>query len=104
MAYITRCVRAQMEGNDDQPPPPQPQPPQPQPQPPILPLVRPPLPPARKFSEDDEQAECSICLEEFEAGVDVRRLGSCGHLFHLICIDQWLEGQATCPLCRGSVV
>ncbi|CAL1411687.1 unnamed protein product [Linum trigynum] len=90
MAYITRCVRAQMEGND-----------QPQPQHPILPLVRQPLPPAWKFSEDDEPAECSICLEEFEAGVDVRRLGTCWHLFHLICIDQWLEGQSTCPMCRG---
>ncbi|CAI0429032.1 unnamed protein product [Linum tenue] len=51
-----------------------------------------------------EPSECSICLEEFEAGVDVRQLGRCGHVFHLICIDKWLDGQATCPMCRGTVL
>lgn len=41
--------------------------------------------------------ECSICYENEDK--IVRRL-SCGHEFHLNCIDQWLAKKKTCPYCR----
>lgn len=49
-------------------------------------------------------AQCAICLGLVEIGEAVRRLPTCGHLFHAGCIDQWLRAHATCPLCRAAVV
>ncbi|KAK9684714.1 hypothetical protein RND81_10G227400 [Saponaria officinalis] len=47
-------------------------------------------------------SECSICLEEFRVGNEVRRL-PCAHNFHVECIDQWLRLNVKCPQCRSSV-
>lgn len=33
----------------------------------------------------------------------VSRLITCGHLFHRECIELWLMGKKTCPLCRTRV-
>ncbi len=44
--------------------------------------------------------ECTICLDEFEQHVRVRKL-PCGHVFHSTCIARWLvERHANCPLCK----
>lgn len=42
---------------------------------------------------------CSICLETPVVDDVVRRL-PCMHAFHLQCIDEWLERQANCPICK----
>jgi hypothetical protein len=48
---------------------------------------------------------CLICLCNFEAEEEARKLVKCEHLFHKICIDQWLTtGRNSCPLCRGQGV
>nr|CAB3265633.1 RING finger protein 150 [Phallusia mammillata] len=54
--------------------------------------------------ETDESAheKCTICLSEFHESEDVRRL-PCFHLFHEICIDQWLHTNMQCPICRVSI-
>ena len=44
-----------------------------------------------------DSVECSICYENQDN--IIRRL-SCGHEFHLNCIDQWLAKKKTCPYCR----
>ncbi|CAD6337643.1 unnamed protein product [Miscanthus lutarioriparius] len=48
-------------------------------------------------------AQCVICLGLVAIGEAVRRLPTCGHLFHGGCIDQWLRAHATCPMCRAAV-
>ncbi|CAN6237716.1 unnamed protein product [Urochloa humidicola] len=48
-------------------------------------------------------AQCAICLAVVRDGEAVRLLPSCGHLFHVECIDLWLRAHATCPLCRRDV-
>jgi len=53
--------------------------------------------------EGFQEVECSICLNEFQAGETVRRLGSCGHCFHKSCVDLWLLRRADCPLCKRPV-
>ncbi|KAF2705614.1 hypothetical protein K504DRAFT_332563, partial [Pleomassaria siparia CBS 279.74] len=50
-------------------------------------------------------ARCLVCLSDFEEDEEARRLVNCGHLFHRVCIDQWLTtGRNSCPLCRGQGV
>ncbi|XP_022964478.1 RING-H2 finger protein ATL5-like [Cucurbita moschata] len=47
-----------------------------------------------------EDAQCSICLSEYEEKEVLRIIPKCGHSFHLACIDVWLRKQSTCPVCR----
>ena len=42
--------------------------------------------------------ECCICMEEMcKENVTAT---PCGHEFHKNCIDQWLQTQKLCPICR----
>lgn len=52
---------------------------------------------------DGEEDSCSICREPFENSSIIRKINSCGHKFHLSCIDTWFQTQHTCPMCRVSV-
>ncbi|XP_040192286.1 E3 ubiquitin-protein ligase RNF165 isoform X1 [Rana temporaria] len=56
--------------------------------------------------EDEEEADtdekCTICLSMLEDGEDVRRL-PCMHLFHQVCVDQWLATSKKCPICRVDI-
>ncbi|CAN6204337.1 unnamed protein product [Urochloa humidicola] len=47
--------------------------------------------------------DCAVCLCEFAGADRLRLLPSCGHAFHLACIDVWLRSTATCPLCRTKL-
>eukprot|EP00056_Hartaetosiga_gracilis_P021632 m.25274 g.25274 ORF g.25274 m.25274 type:complete len:189 (-) comp9187_c0_seq2:177-743(-) len=47
-------------------------------------------------------AMCSICHDVFTRYK--YKLRSCGHSFHLECLDQWLERSLTCPLCRQEAI
>ena len=52
--------------------------------------------------QTDEKA-CSICLDEFEQNSTIRKI-TCGHLFHVECIDKWLtENSYKCPVCRSEI-
>lgn len=48
------------------------------------------------------EADCAICLSEFEEGEGIRVLGRCNHGFHVHCIEQWLSSHSSCPTCRSS--
>lgn len=54
------------------------------------------------FSSMDD-AQCTICLGEYQEKEVLRIMPKCGHSFHLSCIDVWLRKQSTCPVCRLSV-
>ncbi|KAF8822990.1 zinc finger, C3HC4 type (RING finger) domain-containing protein [Cardiosporidium cionae] len=62
--------------------------------------------PEELFDADKNIAEvqrsCGICKMEYTDQDILRRL-PCWHAFHSTCIDKWLEGQKTCPLCRFQV-
>lgn len=49
-----------------------------------------------------EEAECAICLSEFEEGEGIQVLAKCKHGFHVQCIQQWLSSHFSCPTCRCS--
>lgn len=48
-------------------------------------------------------SECAVCLNEFHEQEKLRMIPNCGHLFHIDCIDVWLQNNANCPLCRTSI-
>ncbi|KAJ1435276.1 hypothetical protein B484DRAFT_319053, partial [Ochromonadaceae sp. CCMP2298] len=54
--------------------------------------------------EDVNNADCCICLGNFELGEMLTSL-PCDkkHSFHGGCIRQWLERQNSCPLCQKMV-
>ncbi|CAK8536155.1 unnamed protein product [Lathyrus sativus] len=43
-----------------------------------------------------ETEKCSICFEDFKVGVCM----PCSHMFHMDCIQDWLNISNSCPLCR----
>ncbi|GJN30314.1 hypothetical protein PR202_gb18609 [Eleusine coracana subsp. coracana] len=47
--------------------------------------------------------ECAVCLAEFAADERLKQLPTCGHAFHIDCIDTWLHHNVSCPLCRTVV-
>ncbi|TVU07770.1 hypothetical protein EJB05_41139, partial [Eragrostis curvula] len=47
--------------------------------------------------DDEEAATCSVCLGALEVGETVRLLPACLHLYHVECIDPWLDAHTTCP-------
>ncbi|KAM1042488.1 hypothetical protein PS2_033661 [Malus domestica] len=54
------------------------------------------------FSVRDTQ--CSVCLGDYVAEDRLQQIPSCGHTFHIDCIDSWLSTHSTCPLCRSSLL
>ncbi|XP_023764367.1 RING-H2 finger protein ATL66 [Lactuca sativa] len=64
--------------------------------------------PTMKFDREAfgsmDDAQCTICLGEYQEKEVLRIMPKCGHSFHLSCIDMWLRKQSTCPVCRLSVI
>lgn len=49
-----------------------------------------------------EEEVCSICLVELDNDDAVSQIQKCKHVFHMNCIEKWMErGRFTCPLCRS---
>ncbi|KAK8570342.1 hypothetical protein V6N13_003029 [Hibiscus sabdariffa] len=49
--------------------------------------------------------ECVICLEGVKGSEEIRELGNCSHLYHIDCIDGWVDqGHGTCPLCGRKLL
>ena len=54
---------------------------------------------SEKLSSDPK---CPICLEEFDSKGTATEL-PCKHCFHTECIEEWLNTQHTCPMCRNPI-
>jgi len=56
-----------------------------------------------KLNEDLEESDnCSICLENYNKDNIINVL-KCGHKYHKDCIDDWINDNNNCPLCRLSL-
>jgi len=55
------------------------------------------------FARECNEAECAVCLRDFEADLVVTQL-PCGHCFCTSCIYQWLsQAKRHCPCCTKSI-
>lgn len=39
-------------------------------------------------------------MQEYDDSDLLRQLPICGHIFHITCVDPWLQKKPTCPVCR----
>ena len=61
------------------------------------------LPPSRRYG-DEEQQPCPICHEDYVKNDEVVQLEPCGHIFHCLCVGEWLNGFGdSCPCCRVKI-
>ena len=51
---------------------------------------------------DDEEKQCSICLENYSIGNKIIYLPCC-HYFHSSCIRNWLKIKYKCPYCKRVI-
>lgn len=70
---------------------------------PVLVAAIPTLRFTREAFSSAEDAQCSICLGEYQEKEVLRIMPKCGHNFHLSCIDEWLRKHSTCPVCRFQI-
>jgi len=42
---------------------------------------------------------CSICLHDFNINEKLKQFPKCEHLYHIKCLDIWLNIEANCPNC-----
>ena len=63
--------------------------------------------PARTANDVDVElveGKCAICHLGISHGSNIYTLPcSHNHIFHTICLDQWLKIKSTCPSCRAEI-
>lgn len=52
---------------------------------------------------EEENNFCCICLQQYKIEENVIEM-SCNHLYHSECIEEWLNNNPTCPICRTDVI
>ncbi|XP_020242508.1 E3 ubiquitin-protein ligase RNF185-like [Asparagus officinalis] len=63
---------------------------------------------AGNLTGGNQKPICTICFEELRPIVeDLQSIPVCGHVFHELCIQQWMEccpsgKKPTCPVCKQS--
>ncbi|KAJ7639028.1 hypothetical protein FB45DRAFT_741159 [Roridomyces roridus] len=57
----------------------------------------------KEWATAESDQRCPICLDDYQASDPVTKLGDCRHWLHKECLEQWLKGASTCPVCRKDV-
>ena len=58
------------------------------------------LPTSRYKRDGDTYTRCPVCMCDYRNWEKVRTM-TCGHFFHVACIDEWLINYSSvCPLCK----
>ena len=52
---------------------------------------------------DDDGPECAICMGPIDVVTGAYMVTPCDHLFHEICLSQWMDLKMECPVCRASL-
>ena len=46
---------------------------------------------------------CPISLDQFDETSEVAQINRCGHLFFRNELQEWLQSNTRCPVCRGNI-
>ncbi|KAJ7498721.1 hypothetical protein FB451DRAFT_1015638, partial [Mycena latifolia] len=57
----------------------------------------------KDWATPESDQRCPICLDDYQSSDPVMKLGDCRHWLHKECLEQWLKGASTCPVCRKDV-
>ncbi|KAJ7904722.1 hypothetical protein B0H14DRAFT_2327671, partial [Mycena olivaceomarginata] len=57
----------------------------------------------KDWATTESDQRCPICLDDYQPADPVMKLGDCRHWLHKECLEQWLKGASTCPVCRKDV-
>ena len=66
---------------------------------------------AKPQVEEEKATECAICLKTISQNVNqkmkkkgiVPYITPCEHVFHKACLVEWLNKNASCPICRVAI-
>jgi hypothetical protein len=53
---------------------------------------------------NDYDTTCSICISDYNESEILKMMPQCRHFFHQSCVDTWLKVNASCPICRNSLL
>jgi len=53
---------------------------------------------------DADHRTCAVCIGEFERSEQVATVRSCGHTFHVECVQRWWAQHSNCPVCRKQLL
>eukprot|EP00850_Spirogloea_muscicola_P008328 SM000044S15975 [mRNA] locus=s44:359370:361962:- [translate_table: standard] len=66
----------------------------------IVTRLRVELPAEPQPHHSDVDVKCTVCQEEYSEGEEVAQI-ACGHVYHALCIEQWLVIKNACPVCKA---
>ena len=46
--------------------------------------------------------QCGICMDSFHESEELKML-PCDHIFHVDCMNQWIQNNKTCPFCEQAI-
>jgi len=46
---------------------------------------------------------CEICFEAADSRGEPSGRTHCGHIYHRLCLEQWMRQKAQCPVCRSPL-
>ena len=52
---------------------------------------------------DLDEVICPICITEVTCSDSKVTIRPCNHVFHEDCLDEWVEHNDTCPVCRDTI-
>jgi len=55
------------------------------------------------YRAEMRDTQCSVCLENFVEGEKVIELPVCRHVYHVGCLQPWLQSDKICPYCRKDI-
>lgn len=56
---------------------------------------------SRALQNDEVGETCVICLDDWGSDGQVIRTLPCGHTMHSVCLDEWVQIMAKCPVDNG---
>jgi len=60
--------------------------------------------PSSTYQKKQCEEMCSICIEEFHEGEELKMMPECKHTFHHNCIKRWVQNHNNCPYCRRTIL